>query len=509
MSKRSTGIVLSYFSMIVNMICSLILSAFLLRTLGDTEYGLYQTVSAFAMNLVMLEFGIGTVMTRNVSVCKSTGDEQKLKKSISTLWYMTALLSAIILLLSFLFSRNIGVIYQNSMTETQIEYAQRIFTIIMINLIVSFFTNTLNGLLLGMEQYSYAKLVTLLKVAVRCLLLVAVISVKPYSIYISIVDALIGISIFLVTFIFCKREYKVIFSIRQFDKAIVAESMPLCLALLLQGFINQANDSVDKLIIGIKMSLESVALYSVAQYIYSLLSSIMSMPISMYMPQLAKDMNQGVHGKALTQTLVAPCRLVVLIGGTLLFAFVAVGKQFIGIVYGLSKQEAWYYALITILPMFVNMTNGVIINVLDIANKRLTRSLSLLCTTILNIILTWLLISHYGILGAVCGTAVSLILGNILVMNIYYQKKMRIDIIWLFCKAYKGVLPSQIMSCAAGFAIARCIDNIYISFFVGGSIYVLLCAGLMAAFGLNKNEKQVLKRLLYMMSGRRKTSKTT
>lgn len=58
-SSRGVGISISYINTALNMICGLFLSSFLLRHLGDNEYGLYQTVAAFATYLVLLEFGAG------------------------------------------------------------------------------------------------------------------------------------------------------------------------------------------------------------------------------------------------------------------------------------------------------------------------------------------------------------------------------------------------------------------------------------------------------------------
>ena len=64
LNSRKTGIVFSYISNILNMVCGIYLSRFLLLQLGDTDYGIYQTVASFASYLVLLEFGTGSVMTR-------------------------------------------------------------------------------------------------------------------------------------------------------------------------------------------------------------------------------------------------------------------------------------------------------------------------------------------------------------------------------------------------------------------------------------------------------------
>ena len=71
MNKRSVGIALSYVNSFLNLVTGLFLSSFLLRQTGAVDYGIYQTVSSFVNYLVLLEFGTGTVMIRNISVCRS------------------------------------------------------------------------------------------------------------------------------------------------------------------------------------------------------------------------------------------------------------------------------------------------------------------------------------------------------------------------------------------------------------------------------------------------------
>ena len=269
--------------------------------------------------------------------------------------------------------------------------------------------------------------------------------------------------------------------------------MPLCIALLLQTIINQANNNVDKFIIGIKMNMESVSLYSVALYIYTMFSSVTTKPITMYMPQVADNMRKGLRGKELTQTLVFPGRLVALIGGTIMFGFAVVGRQFIEIIYGAAYSKAWLIALILLAPAFVNMTGGCVINVLDILNKRQVRSYMLMITTAVNIVLTIWFINLWGVLGAVIATAISLIAGQIILLNIYYYKAISINVWRLYIDAYRGIVPAQILAAAVGFASCCFIKNIYISFLVGGGSFLAAEFGLFMLFGFNTGERAKVK----------------
>ena len=131
LNTRSSGITLSYVYNILNMICGVFLSSFLIKSLGGTEYGIYQTISSFANYLVLLEFGVGTVMTRNISACRGQNSgKEKLDKNISTLWTVSHILALVIILFSVIFYFCIDILYSNSMTASQISSAKNIFILI-------------------------------------------------------------------------------------------------------------------------------------------------------------------------------------------------------------------------------------------------------------------------------------------------------------------------------------------------------------------------------------------
>ena len=68
MKSRNIGLIISYIYFICNTILGILISSFIVRKIGKTDYGVYQTVSSFAAYLVLLEFGTGTVMARNIAL---------------------------------------------------------------------------------------------------------------------------------------------------------------------------------------------------------------------------------------------------------------------------------------------------------------------------------------------------------------------------------------------------------------------------------------------------------
>lgn len=498
--SRGLGLVLSYSNSLLNMVSGLVLSSFLLSALGDAEYGLYQTVASFAGYLVLLEFGTGTVMTRNISVClNNTTDaerENAVNRNYSTIWIISLVLTAVMTVGVTIFYVNLGHIYANTMNPEQVNYAKRILLFVFGYIAVGYLNQNINGLLLAEEEYTFASALSLMRVVLKTVVIIALISVFKYAIMIALVELCLSVLVFLITFVYSKMKYRVKISLRYFDKTIFVSSIPMCMALMMQAFTNQANNNVDKFVIGVMMSMESVALYSVAQFVFMMFSTVATIPVSMFLPEVSKNMAKKLTPKEFTETLIHPCRLTVMICGSLLCGFFAVGRQFITLLYSPGKADAWLYALIILVPMFVNMTDAVLINVLDVSNKRLVRSIALLGTTIGNIILTVWFIHLWGIIGAVIATAISLIIGNIIVINIYYQKKFGIRILYLFKEAYKGILPFQILAGVIVFFIARSIPSPIMALLAGGALYMIISFGLIILFGLRSDEKAAFNSIL-------------
>lgn len=496
MKSRKAGIVLSYGSTVLNMLCGLFLSSYLLRMLGQTDYGIYQTVCSFANYLVLLEFGTGTVITRNIARCRANCRPEDIQKNVSTVWSVNMILAALLVLAATVFYAIIPTLYTKTLSHEQIVYAQQIFALEAVYLIVSFFVTVPQGILLGFEQYQLPPFISLIRLLIRTLALTLLVFCYRLAIVIVYVDLVISVVVFVFEAWYCRSHFKIRFSFMGFDKRIFLDALPLCMAVFIQCIVNQANNNVDKFILGIKLSPESVSVYSVGLYIYSIFSSLTTIPISMYAPQTVKEIEQGTSGRQLEDFLIQPSRLIVLVGGTVLFGFVAVGREFITLVYGAEYTVAWVVALIIMFPMLLNMSNGILINVLDATNRRLARSYVLGITTVANIMLTLLWVDRWGMIGASVATAVCTIAGQITLMNIYYSKKMKIHVLYMYRETFRGILAYQVIAAVAAYLIAGCIGNTVHAFLAGGFVYVVVFAVLFLYKGARTEEKAMAIHIL-------------
>ena len=160
MKSRRSGLILSYGYFILSAVVSVFLSSFVINTIGKTDYGVYQAISAFITYLTLLEFGTGRIMSRNISMLKKDGSEDiEIKKNIATVLLLNGALLFLILAGVSCFWFLLDVIYKNSMNSDQISMAKQLFFFPVISLGISFFQQSFNGILIGYENYSFEKIV--------------------------------------------------------------------------------------------------------------------------------------------------------------------------------------------------------------------------------------------------------------------------------------------------------------------------------------------------------------
>ena len=107
-----------------------------------------------------------------------------------------------------------------------------------------------------------------------------------------------------------------------------------------------------------------------------------------------------------------------------------------------------------------------------------------------------MLCQKYGAIGSAIGTAISLIVANGIIMNIYYQKKCNIDILYFWSSIRKlsvGLIIPTIVGIGMKFWIKS--DSL-IMYLFEILLYVLVYVLSMWKIGMNEYEKRLFSSLV-------------
>lgn len=182
-------------------------------------------------------------------------------------------------------------------------------------------------------------------------------------------------------------------------------------------------------------------------------------------------------------------RLQYILLGLISSGFILFGKDFITLWVGKEYIEAYSIALWIMIPLTVPLIQTTGISIMQAKNMHQFRSIVYFIIAILNLILSIILVKKIGVIGCAIATGFSFILGQIIVMNIYYKVVVKLDIIKFWKNIFHMSIPIAI-GMALGYILNLYLVEVnYLNFLIKTGIYTLVYALLLWFMALNSYEK--------------------
>ncbi len=491
-SQRSIGIILAYVLLAFNMLVGIFLTPYIVSHLGKSEYGLYQTIASFANNLALLDFGIGTTITRYLSKYKAKNDDHTANQALFTVLLQTIMFAAIIFIIGFIIKGYLPEIYKNSLSDDEILRAGQMFGILIVNIGLTLFDHYFVGVNSAYERFGFINACKILKIVLRVALIYILLSMGKNAVVITAIDLSLTILFLVIDILYAFLRLNVRLKPCVPEKRMVIEIFLFGATIFLQAFVNQANSNVDKVILGIMTTTECVAVYSVAMQLFMIFSSLATAISSVYLPYVTKTI-QTVDESADTSFLViGPGRKQLMVVGLAFCGFLILGKDFINLWMGKGYEDAWSIALIIMIPSIIELTENVAASITLARGKNGIRTAIIAMSAILNIVLTVALIKIMGYMGAPVATAISYMVGYIVAVNIFYYKVLHIDVIRMFKGIYSKIWICLVLTLILSIPL-RLFETTGYVIFMAKAIYMCAVYAVVIYFiGTNNEEKEML-----------------
>ena len=496
-NQRGAGFILSYLSILVSSVVGILFTPYMISTLGQIEYGLYQLLYATVGYIALLDFGLGGTLTRFILKYRAEGNIEK-EHAVTTMCVKVYCAFGLIAMIAVgIVSFNLDTIYKETITAENLEYAQKIFMIMGVTTSLSLVSHAMTGMQTANEKYVVTKLVYIVRQLLRVAVIIVMFCFRANAMSIVIADLFVTIALLLFDLLYCKFALNARLFFGKWDNKLFKSLFSFSFFVFVQILVTQTNIGLDKMILGRYTDLTFVALYGVVMQLHSLFSSMGNVICGVTLPQLSNLVFSNATVEETTDCCARYSRYQLHILAPLIGGFIVLGQHFAALWAPQYDSFAVYtVSLLIIIPQILESVEGTIFNVMKAKNMQATRSLLLFGVMFLHIILSAALVNVSPMYGPAIGMSVSFIIGNNILSNIYYHKKVGINIPRYFKKLFAGTLPCLILSVLIGFAINLIPLGGWLGFIVKGVLYVAVYGILVLLIGLDKNEKQLAKRII-------------
>lgn len=495
-SQKKSGILLSYLTLFFNSLFGILFTPFLISSLGTSEFGVYQLINSFAGYLIILNFGMSTVIARYIAKYQSENRDDEQANFLFTSILITFGLFFIVLIIgSFLFF-SLDSLFSDSLSAEELIKSKQLYIILVFNISLSIIMNTLSGIVMGYEKFAITNGLKLGRIILKYLILFILLNLGYKSIALVTTDLLLTILFILFESVYCFKELHIKVKFKYFDKALIWSVSAFSFAVFLQAIVNQVNQNLDRVILGSMMGADTVALYSISLVFLTTFSSLTGAIGGVFVPEATRMLSRHATNEEMTDFVIKPGRLQFMIGGAIVSGFILFGEKFISIWVGEEFLGAYIPAIILLVPSLIPLVQNVANAILDAKMKRMGRSVILIIMAIINIVLTIILVKTFGYIGAAIGTAMSVIIGNIIVMNYYYKIAIGLNITRLFKEIFKGTLKCLITTSLILYLIVSVLPDTIFTFILSIVIFLMVYSLLLYKFSFNIYEKRLFNSII-------------
>ena len=459
-NQLKAGILLSYATTGISIFIQLVYMPVMIRLLGQSEFGLYSLVSGVVSYLSLFSLGFTGAYLRFFARENQKNDREGLAALNGMFILLFLLLSCAALICGFTLSCFPRQIFGTKLSGAELQEARILMMILVVNTAICLVSSIFDSIVSAYEQFVFQRVVSLAATVMNPFLCLPLLLLGYGNVMLVVVSTCIVVGKLAINVWFCFWKLKIPVSFRNMQFSVLKEVGIFSFFLLLNMIIDQINWNVDKLILSHTNGTREVAVYGVASQINALFMTFSTTISSVFSPRINRiAAENSVNSRREFTALMAKVgRIQWMILGLMAMGFVIFGKFFIVNIYADDGYgDAYWAALFLVLPALVPLIQNIGIEVQRALNRHQFRSVIYFVMAVGNVFISIPLAKRFGSVGVAMGTAISLVLANGIIMNVFYHKALKIDMLY-FWKEIGKTLPGFLVPAILGMWIMRSVS---------------------------------------------------
>lgn len=495
-SQLRAGVVLSYVNLFIGTMIPFFYTPIVLKLLGQAEYGLYSLANSVIHYLSLLSFGFGNTITRYLSKYRAEGDLESERKTFGFFLLLYGGLSILVLIGGFFISWNTHLFFDRSLSAAELEKLKILTLIMTANTALSFPHSVFYSIMTAHERFIFRQSVDVaFSILVPAVNLIAL-YMGFASVGMAITSLLVQAATTAVHAFYCLNILKIRPIFTMLPKKLVREICGFSLFVFLATISDMLFWATDKVILGMLVSTAAVAVYNIGGTFNNIVMSLSSSISGVLVPRITGMVVTDTPKEAWSDLLIRVGRLQFIIVGLVVSGFAVFGRAFIEMWAGPEYRDSFWVAVLTLFPLCIPLIQNTALSIITAQNKHQFRATMYFCIAVANVISTYLTVPYMGIIGAALCSCVSYLVGQGLIMNLYYHKVTGLDIPRFWRNILRMAIVPGTMLVLGTILLNRIRPDNWILFFAGVAVYTLVYSAAMYLFAMNDYERDIIRKPL-------------
>lgn len=469
----------NWLSYIVMVLAGFFLSPFVVRSLGDSGYGVWILVISLTGYFSVLDVGIRSSLGRFIARYVSLNEPEKVNRTVSTALVMLSLGSLLALLATALLYFSLGRFHIAADLEST---ARMALVIAGLNTSLALPLSIFGGILVSLDRFDIVSRLNLASTLVRTALIVVVLKAGAGLVALAIVTLAVNLAHYVLSAFWAKALCPALKPrIAGFDWSLGKELLGFGIFRFIWIIANQLIFYSDSVVIGIVINASAITYFAIAGSLINYGREVVSLATDTLYPSASRlDSQNDLPG--LQRLHIMGTRMALLLALPLCLGFIFFGYQFITLWMGPQYASSGSILLVLALAQFTSIPQNVSALVLAGMAKHKVLGYIVVCEGTANLMLSLYLGRKHGLIGVAWGTVIPHVIATGIIVPWYALRVLQLSPIRYFSEAIVRPVICAVPVGVLSYVLSRSVEASSWLIFVGEAAIVAGTFGALSYF---------------------------
>lgn len=443
-NQLKAGVVLNYVVIFLNTVVGLLYTPYILRMMGQSEYGLYSLVASVIAYLTVLDLGFGNAIVRYTAKFRAEKKTEEQYEMFGMFFLLYLVIGIIAFGIGLGLYFNVDTLFGNTMTTVELGRARIMMLLLVANLAFTFPMSIWGSIIQAYEDFVFQKSLNIIRIILNTAVMICLLHFGYKAVAMVVVQTIFNILTLVVNFIYCRRKLniQIYFRFKHFHWGFLKEVAIYSFWIFLNAIIDRVYWSTGQFVLGAMVGTAAVAVFAIAIQLEGMYMQFSTAISSVFLPKVTAMVATNRSRKEISDLFIRTGRIQYIVLAYILSGFIIFGRQFIELWAGTGYSDAYMISLLFFIPLTVPLIQNLGITILQARNEMKFRSVLYIIIALVSLAMQIVLTSHFGGIGCAMGVSGALVVGQILIMNVYYRRRQDLDIMTFWKEICKmSIIP--------------------------------------------------------------------
>lgn len=489
------GAIISYLTIVFNIITGLIYTPWVLRAIGDDDYSIY-TVATSLIAIFMMDFGISSSISKFVSKYIAENRQEEIDNFMGVVYKLYLIIDTIVFVVLAIVFFNIANIY-SGYTLDMLHKMRIVFLIIGSYSLLQFPFMSLTGVIASHEKFIFNKCLDLFQKIAIAATMILIIQFGGGLYGLVLTNAAYGLIVVALRFFYCTSILRIRPRFLYNDRELIKQIFSYSIWMTIISLTNRVYYTLAPTIVARYSISTDVNIFGFASAIESYSWTIGTAIFGMFMTKMTVLSVGENSDENMLFLMIRNGRFQILILGLIFVGWVSIGKEFVNTLWLGDKYEAvYFYTIVLLLPDLFDLPQQLGETILIVKEKISLKAISCVISAIIYAVIVIPFVRFFGVIGVCYAIALAFFL-RMTIMDWFYARKASLRIGKFFKEVYFKIVPFQalvvVIALILNATIAdRSIGNIVFR----GVLIVTIYITVMMLFCVTKQEKALVMSMI-------------